>query len=248
MGILDSRIRHIVSILLFAASSCPASDAELSESELREEREHILARLDDRPTPIPSSQRHGRIGLYGSPRPAQWVAIDLGRRIAPEEVVVFPARLPVESDLEDSVGFPRELEVEIAVDASFADAVRLGRWQVSSPDEAGRVPFLRFRVPPGSRPGGRYLRLRIFGSHPRPSGRGRFWTLGEIVVRAAGRNVALRRPVTTSGEIENAPRWQAENLTDGYLWCLPGRGRVASEWNGFHSAIGSNPDRGGTAR
>lgn len=222
---------------LLSGSLHAAESAALPAAELKRQREEIAARLAALPEAIPSSQMHGRIGFYGVPRATQWIVIDLGRRVVPDEVLLFPARLPVDSGGDGSGGFPPEIEVEIAAEASFAEAVRLGRWQEPVPGGTLSPSLLRFQVAPEMKAAGRFLRVRIFGSRPRASGRGRFFTLGEVMVLAEGRNVALQRPVETSGGIENAPRWQAENLTDGYLWCLPGHGRHEAEWNGFHSAI-----------
>ncbi|MEZ5384177.1 MAG: histidine kinase [Prosthecobacter sp.] len=234
------RVRSLQLLVLPGLLSGSLHAAELAvpaAADLQRERAEITARLAALPEAISSSQLHGRIGFYGQPKATQWIVIDLGVRVVPDEVVLFPARLPVDSGGDGSEGFPPEIEVEIASEASFAEAVRLGRWQEPLPGGTLSPVFLRFQLPPEMRAAGRFLRLRIFGSRPRASGRGSFFTLGEVMVLAEGRNVALQRPVETSGGIENAPRWQAENLTDGYLWCLPGQGFQEAEWNGFHSAI-----------
>ena len=225
----------LVSFLLTGFVSSAGEDS--SASDLREEKERIQARLDELPEAIHSGQVHGRIGFYGRPASAQWIVIDLGSRVVPEEVILFPARLPVDSGGDGSEGFPPELQVEIAEDDSFEDAVRIGRWEESGPGAGLSPPFVRLQMDAASGVAGRFLRVRIFGDRPRSSGKGSFYSLGEIVVLAGGRNVALRRPVESSAEVGNAPRWQPGNLTDGYLWCLPGRGRNLAEWNGFHSAI-----------
>lgn len=214
-----------------------AGAAEIPSSQLRAEAAEIAQTLESLPQWVASEQLHGRLGFHGRPLPAQWIAIDLGELVRPEEVVLFPARSPVDSGGTRSSGFPPEIEVEIAEDESFENAVRLGRWQEDEPGSGIRLPSLRFHISEAERASGRHLRVRVFGSRAREGGRGRFFALGEIVVLANGRNVALRRPVTTSGGIENIPRWQAENLTDGYLWCLPGRGPRRSPSNGFHSGI-----------
>ncbi len=230
-------LQHLILPGLLYCSPCLAGERDLSASELRREREEIAARLQALPDWNRSSQVHGRIGFYGQPKTAQWIVIDLGEPVVADEVILFPARLPVDTGGDGSEGFPPEIEVEIAADESFADAARLGRWEEPVPGGSVSPPCLRFQVAPQRKISGRFLRVRIFGSRLRASGRGRFFTLGEIVVLAQGRNAALGRPVETSGGIENPPRWQAANLTDGRLWCLPGVGRQPAEWNGFHSGI-----------
>ena len=214
-----------------------AGAAEITSSQLRAEAAEITETMESLPQWVASEQLHGRLGFYGRSMPAQWIAIDLGESVLPEEIVLFPARSPVDSGGARSSGFPPEIEVEIAENESFENAIRLGRWQEKEPGAGTLLPWLRFPITLAERASGRHLRLRVFGSRPREGGRGRFFTLGEIVVLTEGRNVALHRPVTTSGGIENIPRWQAENLTDGYLWCLPGRGRRMSPSNGFHSGV-----------
>jgi signal transduction histidine kinase len=81
------------------------------------------------------------------------------------------------------------------------------------------------------------LRIEITGSRLGPGGRGRFFTLGEVVVLENGRNAALGRPVRASSSTENGPRWQARNLTDGFLWCEAFAGADESPGNGYHSRV-----------
>ena len=187
--------------MLFSSQS-KAEEEGLSTDDLRHEREVVSERIKRLSEWIPSEQEHGRIGFYGQPRDSQWIVVDLGASLVPEEIVFFPARLPVDSGGDGSHGFPSEVEVEIAEEHTFSNAVRLGRWEESFAGGAVSPPMLRFRNAPLGQVSGRFLRTRIFGSRPRESGRGRFYTLGEIVVMVAGRNAALGRPVTTSGGIE----------------------------------------------
>ncbi len=218
------------SAIAFGLDSARGQEAN---AELRRLRE----RLAELPAIFPSEQIHGRIGFYGRPADPAWVVLDLGETATPEEVVIFPARLPIDASAgESGQGFPPDLEVEISDDAAFAHAIRLGQWREMREGEGLDRPLLRI---PGNGASGRYLRLNLRGGRLRPTGRGTFFTLGEIVVLARGHNLALRRPVTTSDSIENAPRWQSANLTDGYLWCLPLRGLDLNATNGYHSAIES---------
>ncbi|MCG8599939.1 MAG: histidine kinase [Verrucomicrobiales bacterium] len=217
--------------------SAPSPDASLDESvtsaELRMEMSRIEDALANQPQWIPSSQSHGRIGFHGISSSSSFVAIDLRRPVRPDEIVLFPAR--VGAGNEDSAsGFPPELEIELSDDPEFATFRRLVRWQEDEEFEGARLPLLRL---PGNGVSGRYLRIRVFGGRLRRSGKGRYFSFGEIVVLENGRNVALGKSVLTSRSIENKPRWQAENLTDGFLWCLPFVGTKNSPANGFHSGI-----------
>ena len=195
----------------------------------------LTEKISSLPGPIPAEQSHGRIGFYGAQAEPARIVIDLGRDVTPDEVVLFPARLPTSISTGDgSNGFPPSLSVSITGGIDSAQPVRLARWSEESPGAGNRLPFLRLS---GNGAVGRYLTVEIETLRPRETGRGRFVTLGEIVVLEKGINAALLRPVTTTASIENAPRWQVSNLTDGYLWCLPFAGKEQSPSNGYHSLI-----------
>jgi len=215
-------------LFLFATVATTHGD----EATLRDLREAI----ESLPAPLPAEQSHGRIGFYGLKCEAARVVIDLGREVAPDEIVLFPARLPTGSATGDgSNGFPPSLSVSVSDEEPSEKAVRLARWSEEAPGSGNRLPFLRLA---GNGASGRYLTVAIDAFRSRETGRGQFHTLGEIVVLESGVNVALGRPVTATASTENAPRWQAGNLTDGFLWCLPFAGRAESPGNGYHSAIG----------
>jgi len=240
----DRTIRTFaIPCMSLALAATATGDEKVSSSRLRAEQAEIAEELTTLPDWAPDEQRNGRIGFHGRAMRAQWIVVDLGETVAPEEVVLFPARLPTDAGVDIEGGFPPEIEVEIAAEESFENAVRLSRWEEEVEGSGLRLPMLRMKPDPGEDFSGRFLRIRIFGNRPRLSGRGGFYSFGEIVVLAGGRNAALHRPVTTSGSIENPPRWRAENLTDGYLWCLPGQGVRSSPSNGFHSAIEVDPDQ-----
>jgi len=199
------------------------------------ELHRISTALRSLPSAIPSEQIHGRIGLYGTPRDPNHLVVDLGREVIPDEVILFPARLPTDAPGSDaSNGFPPTITVEIADEVTFTRPIRLARWSEETDGAATRLPFLRIA---GNGASGRFVRVSVFGERARSTGRGNFFTLGEILVLEKGANVALHRPATTTASIENAPRWQVSNLTDGFLWCLPFAGNAESPSNGYHSLI-----------
>tara|TARA_R110002096_G_scaffold59069_9_gene148340 strand:- start:259 stop:2232 length:1974 start_codon:yes stop_codon:yes gene_type:complete len=201
------------------------------------EIERELAQL---PQLIPSLQSSRRIGFHGHYAEPAWVTIDLGAIVTPERVVIFPARLPVvQNGTPPSTGFPAALDVEVDESAEFESPIRIARWSEAHPGEGEHLPFLSI---PGNGASGRFLRVVI----PNHGFRGTagdpeslHFRLGEIVVLAEGRNVALRRPVTSSASTEQSRRWERTNLTDGYFWCLPLRGSEPSPSFGYHSATHS---------
>lgn len=231
------KVPPVIPILLCATSLSPASVAAEPSLPPAAALSGIREELESLPVLEPSEQNHGRIGFYGLPGKPSSLVLDLGSTVIPDEIVLFPARLPTGlAGGDGSNGFPPSLEVSISEEPDFARSVRLADWKEGGEGLGNRLPFLRL---PGNGASGRFVRIAVGGSRPRESGRGRFYTLGEIIVLERGRNAALRRPVTASASIENAPRWQASNLTDGYLWCLPFAGRAGSPGNGYHSAIES---------
>lgn len=238
-------IRSIAILLsLHLASGAPAADGAAGSwnplvigqrvADLKRRAGDVRRRLTDYPELLPSLQTHERIGFHGHRATPAWVQIDLGTNVVPDEVFVFPARMPVVEDV-PSPGFPSALIIEVSDDESFGRGVRIADWAESESGAGCFLPFLRFS---GNGAGGRFLRVRVMGFRRNPAQREEeYYRLGEIVVVSRGRNAALRRPVTTTRSTDTARRWEPMNLTDGFLWCLPLRGKSGSPANGYHSAL-----------
>lgn len=237
MGSLKQR--NDIHLLVAASLSilAPASASGESRANLLASQARLESALATLPDWIPSDQAHGRIGFHGQPKPFQYVMVDLGEVMPIGEVVLFPARPSAGLDPANENGFPGEIEIEVSSDEDFSEPIRLGRWQEQTPGSGTSLPFLRFRDRQSSPAKGRYVRVRVFGARQRNKVRGEFFTLGEVVVLSSGTNLALGKPVTSSGGITNSPRWEEANLTDGFLWCLSLRGREARISNGYHSAL-----------
>lgn len=194
-----------------------------------------LARLPDF---IPSSQTHERIGFHGYESEHAFVIVELREEVTPEKIVLFPAKVPVAGD-ESGVGFPSALSVEIDDSTDFLHPVRVASWEEAESGEAETLPFLSFQ---GNGASGRFVRISVTGFRAGSDDlEKRFFRLGEVVILAGGRNVALKCPVTASASFENPRRWEPMNVTDGYFWCLPLRGEKGSPSNGFHSLIHNAP-------
>lgn len=198
----------------------------------------IEQQLKALPELIPHAQTQQRLGFHGVEASPAWIMLDFGKRVTPERVVLFPARLPALHGA-PSAGFPASLEVELCDTQDFSDSIRLADWHEPAPGAGEQLPFLSFH---GNRATGRYLRVLINGFRTDPfqheSG---YFRLGEIVVLEHGQNAALNCPVTSTASVANARAWEAYNLTDGYLWCLPLRGRETSPSNGYHGATAAQP-------
>lgn len=227
--------RQRLVMVMVAAASLGVSGKAAAQSTLEAQREAIVRSLAQVPDLIPSEQMHERVGFHGYAETPAWVAIDFEERRIPEKVVVFPARVPGRL----ASGFPGSFTVEIADDASFQDPVKLGRWEELTPGAGEDLPFV---VIVGNGAGGRFLRLLVDSFQRDPDvGDEAYFRLGEIVVLADGQNAALGRPVTATRSFESSRRWEPRNLTDGYFWCQPLRGRGSLQSNGFSSTIGSQP-------
>lgn len=220
------------------AAGCGGFERLFKDAErqrLADEVAAMEARLATLPELRVAAQPHQRLGFHGRSGDPAWIEIDLGRESPLDEIVLFPARTADPAEGDAASGFPPELRV-LGVGADGA-LQRLAEWRQPADESAYDPPFLRLPLA-GARI--RRLRLEVRGGQPR--GRGRFFALGEVVLLAGGTNLALGAPVRASEGILNPPRWQPENLTDGFLWFGNLQGPHAASANGFHSRIESSPE------
>lgn len=228
--VVDAPMRNAAAFLpcLLCCLSVAAADIDA-------QRAAVMAELEALPPLLASPQTCQRIGFHGLAAEPAWIVIDLGGRVTPDRVALFPARLPG-AGAEQS-GFPGGFAVEISDDPSFTVKVEIAEWR--EPEEGGgeRLPFW---ITEGNGAAGRYLRIVVTGFR---TGRGGdpFFRLGEIVVLANGQNAALDCPVQTSASVESARRWEPRNLNDGYLWCLPLRAASGSPSDGGRTRVESLP-------
>ena len=236
MTFADARLILIVCIAVSGVYG-PITRADVSQVS-HERLEEIHNELDTLPVLVPSLQTHRRIGFHGHAVDPAWVMIDFEQQVTPERIVLFPAR-PAVAEQPPSPGFPAELEIEISATAEFQTSVRIARWAEESDGSGEFVEFLSF---PGNRASGRFLRVRVTGFRNDPLQPGlQYFRLGEVVVLENGRNVSLGRRVTSTASTEISRRWEAMNVTDGYFWCLPLRGRRVSPTNGYQSEMVDQP-------
>ena len=225
---------------LVAVFSCLLSCLSAAAADLETRRAAVVAELDALPPLLESAQTCQRIGFHGLAGDSAWVELDLRRRVTPEQVAVFPARLPGTGA--DQSGFPSAFTVEISDDPSFAARVKIAEWREPEAAAGEKLPFW---MAAGNGASGRYLRITVTGFRTGSSDE-RFFRLGEVVVLANGQNAALRCPVQTSASLDSSRRWEPLNLTDGYFWCLPLLGARRSTTVGGRTRIESSPIVDGT--
>lgn len=212
----------------------------VAAAELDARRAAIVEELESLPPLLPSPQTCQRIGFHGHAADPAWVVIDLMQRVTPEQVALFPARLPGAGD--EQSGFPSAFTVEISDDPEFTSRVVIAEWREPASGAGESLPFW---MAAGNGASGRYLRIAVTGFRS-DAGAAPFFRLGEIVVLADGRNAALRCPVEASASLDSSRRWEPLNLTDGYFWCLPLVGTRLSTTNGGRTQIDSSPVVDGT--
>jgi signal transduction histidine kinase len=221
---------------IWPCAEIAAGDADADA--LAQRLKAIQHELETLPKLIPSAQTQQRLGFHGLKADPAWVMIDFGRVVTPERVVIFPASLTVPGNV-PAPGFPAAFQIEIADTSDFAASIRVADWKEAEPGAGEQVPFLAFE---GNRASGSFLRVRVTGFRADPGQPDQpYFRLGEIVVLENGQNVALTRTVTSTAGAISARAWEPRNLTDGYFWCLPLRGRETSPMNGHQSAASQQP-------
>ena len=152
----------------------------------------------------------------------KWVQVDLGRRVALDRVVLWPAYDDF-ANIGAGFGFPLRYQVQVGDDPEFRESVILSGVAVN--DDAPN-PGFKPQVVPASEVTGRYVRVTVIKLAPRSDDF--IFALAELqVFDQAGTNHALHRPVTAQDSIEAPPRWQKANLVDGIVPAPPKTGNVA---------------------
>ena len=161
--------------------------------------------------------------IESKPDVAKWVQVDLGRRVALDEVRLIPAR-PTDFPDTPGFGFPLRFKVELATNANFSDAIILVDHVAKDFRNPGDAPVV-FSLSPseGERAGVRgssgstkhARHIRVTATRLWERTRDYIFALAELQAFSAGTNIARNATVTALDSIE-AGRWSKKNLVDGY--------------------------------
>jgi signal transduction histidine kinase len=141
----------------------------------------------------------------------KWVEVDLGQTLEVDEVRLVPARPADFADV-TGFGFPPAFRVLIAEEDDPAFA-RPKTVFASAPEVAVNPGDAAWCVKAA---GLRGRRVRVQADRLWQRSGDYIFALAELQVLAAGRNVALGRPVAFSDAVEGAASWQPEALVDGF--------------------------------
>lgn len=163
---------------------------------------------------LPPAETSQTLGYHSQIMPradaTKWVQVDLGESLALDEIVIVPAHEKYGGHPGPGFGFPPRYRVEASDDPEFGTRqviVDLTAADVTHPGDHWQQ-----HAAAGVR--GRYVRVTATKLWERTNDW--IFALGELVVLADGKNVALNRPVMALDSIEAAPAWAGSNLVDGF--------------------------------
>ena len=207
-----------------------------TEAELAGVREEIkkaggaeLARLDALLAKIAMPVAGGapEFGYHSAiaerPDMVKWVQVDLGKPVELAKLAITGCHDDF-AGIGAGFGFPVRFKIELADDAEFKTNVQLIADRTTADFKNPGVEPLRFDA---SKKKGRFVRVTATKLATRQNDY--IFSLAELeAIDAAGKNVALGRPVSALDSIEAPVRWRASNLTDGITYT----GKNATPVNG----------------
>jgi len=180
--------------------------------------QHALGMPVDVTKPSPSIGYMGKIQRYSSALGGKftegtepWAMVDLGELRTVEQVRV----LPLESDeyfVYGGRGFPRQFEVQLALDPDFKEIVWAGN-RGSYPLGYPAGFSITLQVPKVKARYARFLAKAMWSRDNK-----QVLGLAELQVYGEGQNLSMGRPVTVSEQADLSPDtgWAPQFLTDGY--------------------------------
>jgi signal transduction histidine kinase len=219
--------------------------ARFSSQALREydaRMEALRAELAGLP-PAPEDQSSERVGWhseYGfgkkAANTARSVQLDLGAVQPVDAVVLVPVNVAYGARPGPGYGFPLRFRVELSDDPTFSAPILLADHTGEDFPNPGNLPV--FVEGGGGR--GRYVRVTATRLFTRENDA--LFALGELLVLQGARNLAFGARVEVSDTYDNAPTWEAKNLTDGQSVLGPPVRPARPPGNGYHAEIARSAD------
>ncbi len=139
----------------------------------------------------------------------KWVQVDLNESVKLERVILKPCHDDF-NNIGAGFGFPVRFKIEVSDDPTFKTSVVIVDESVKDYPPSGMAAY----TAKAEGKAGRYVRVTATKLAPRQNDY--ILALAELeALDAAGKNRALKAPVTALDSIEAGPRWRKSNLTDG---------------------------------
>jgi signal transduction histidine kinase len=170
---------------------------------------------------------HSRLGA--NPYVVKWVQVDLGAVQPLDGIALVPSHAAFGSQPGPGYGFPLRFRVEISDDVDFTNSELVANHTDADLANPGDDPLYFDCVGKA----GRYVRVtatKLWQEKQRSC-----FALGELLVFAGRRNLALGKDVTASDSIDTDPFWSRQNLVDGQSVLGLPVGEEESRHNGYHS-------------
>ena len=150
------------------------------------------------------------------PDDVNWVQVDLGGMSSIERVVLHPMlhNDPAAGGWIKGYAFPSRFRIDVSGEADFKTFTTLADHTQADYPNPGMVPVI-FEA--GGKTA-RFVRLTVSRLWQRGPGLPFVFTLGEMQVFSAGKNIALKAVVTASASVEGSG-WSKAYLTDGLQVC-----------------------------
>ena len=179
-------------------------------SQLDDDRNFYDQRLQFFPPYSTQSKIHAgyHSSFVATANQVQWVQVDLGREFPVSHIALVPTAVQLENEIIEGYGFPVRFRVQVSNDPTFKESDLVADHTSTDYPNPGRYPVQY----PALGLTGRYVRITVT-RHSTAGGRA-FFALGELIVLSGNRNVAVWRPVQSTGSVEVETRWSREFLVD----------------------------------
>lgn len=182
--------------------------------DIEEAQKDIIGQLETLPRPTRETQRVNAFGYHSgnSKTRPKWLQIDLGERVSPDAIALFPVTAEVDDEVVFGYGFPRSFRIDISDDPEFRKYETVIENRMDDPSGVRRWPYYREI----SGVSGRYIRISVSaaGLWRSPTGQDVF-ALSEVMVLDGGRNLALGKEATALDSEGDPDVWSSKYVVDG---------------------------------